>query len=111
TSSITYDIGCESGALLKKFYGTLYGSEWDTSLHASGILYTDDVPANSDLVSLSHTLEHLPAPITKLTEIRARLAPRGMVFIEVPNVPFAEFLNVINGKVLLWHLFPFTPKS
>ena len=40
----TYDIGCGSGALLKRFSGQLYGSEWDSSLHLPNIHYTDITP-------------------------------------------------------------------
>jgi SAM-dependent methyltransferase len=40
-----------------------------------------------DLVVLSHVLEHLSAPGEVLRLIHASLAPRGVLYVEVPNIP------------------------
>jgi SAM-dependent methyltransferase len=57
-----------------------------------------------DLVILSHVLEHLPDPVAGLALIRDRLAPAGVVYVEVPNYyghPSVEFA----------HNYCFTPVS
>lgn len=39
-----------------------------------------------DVVTLWHVLEHLPAPVRTLREIRRILKPGGVVIVEVPNL-------------------------
>jgi 2-polyprenyl-3-methyl-5-hydroxy-6-metoxy-1,4-benzoquinol methylase len=39
-----------------------------------------------DLIVLSHVLEHLREPADTLQLIRSRLAPGGMLYVEVPNI-------------------------
>ncbi len=46
-----------------------------------------------DLVTLSHVLEHLLDPRTVLELIHARLAPGGVLYIEVPNIPSDSLLR------------------
>jgi len=45
----------------------------------------EDVKGRWDVVSLSHVLEHLPAPMRFLNEIAATLSDEGHVLCEVPN--------------------------
>jgi SAM-dependent methyltransferase len=40
-----------------------------------------------DLIVLSHVLEHLTAPAAALARLREALAPHGLLYVEVPNVP------------------------
>lgn len=40
-----------------------------------------------DLVVLSHVLEHLLDPSLVLRVVRRKLAPGGLVYVEVPNIP------------------------
>lgn len=40
-----------------------------------------------DIIALSHVLEHLLEPVRVLELLRARLAPDGVLYIEVPNIP------------------------
>jgi SAM-dependent methyltransferase len=39
-----------------------------------------------DLIILSHVLEHLREPAETLESIRSRLAPGGLLYVEVPNI-------------------------
>jgi 2-polyprenyl-3-methyl-5-hydroxy-6-metoxy-1,4-benzoquinol methylase len=39
-----------------------------------------------DLIILSHVLEHLREPAETLEAIRSRLAPGGLLYVEVPNI-------------------------
>jgi len=44
-----------------------------------------------DLITLSHVFEHLREPARVLALLRERLAPGGLLYIEVPNIPTATF--------------------
>ena len=46
-----------------------------------------------DLVVLSHVLEHLLDPVPVLKLIREHLAPGGVLYIEVPNIPSSSLLK------------------
>jgi SAM-dependent methyltransferase len=37
-----------------------------------------------DLVIVAHVLEHLPRPLDPLREIRRKISPRGLLYIEIP---------------------------
>ena len=64
--------------------------------HLRGIgIVVDSEPAETvlgrdaelwDLVVLSHVLEHLREPAKTLEMIRSRLAPGGLLYVEVPNI-------------------------
>ena len=43
-------------------------------------------PGQFDLIRLNHVLEHLNDPIRYLGQIACWLAPRGLLYIEVPNI-------------------------
>lgn len=40
-----------------------------------------------DIIVLSHVLEHLRDPVATLRRLRERLTPRGLLYVEVPNIP------------------------
>ncbi|MBI5852435.1 MAG: methyltransferase domain-containing protein [Planctomycetes bacterium] len=42
-------------------------------------------PLDAELVACRHVLEHLPAPASHMAALRAASAPRGTVYVEVPN--------------------------
>ena len=46
---------------------------------------TADLPATFESVFLVHTLEHLDDPVGVLRRIRSWMAPRGHLFVAVPN--------------------------
>lgn len=94
------DIGCGNGVFLKALSRArpgwaLYGHELN-DLHKAeleaipgfagfhmGAL--SNLPANFDLVTMIHALEHFPDPAEGLAELRDKLHPEGHLFIEVPN--------------------------
>jgi SAM-dependent methyltransferase len=61
--------------------------------------------SNFDLVILSHVLEHIAEPRAFLTQVLARLAPGGALFIEVPNQDYRHKLSLGT------HLLFFSPTS
>jgi SAM-dependent methyltransferase len=68
--------------------------------------------ARFDLVVLWHVLEHLPAPLATLGEVRRVLRPGGVAVIGVPNA--ASLQARLLGRYwaaydVPWHLTHFTP--
>jgi SAM-dependent methyltransferase len=67
-----------------------------------------------DAIILNNVLEHLPDPVQTLERAEKLLSPRGLVFIEVPNITSFQFK--LFGR--FWfplqipqHLFHFSPAS
>lgn len=100
------DIGCGNGAALATFSETLphwqlYGSELSDRALAQlqrlpkfKELYTgpiDKILGRFDLVSLIHSLEHMPSPRSTLQHVRRLLANNGTLLIEVPDVETSPF--------------------
>lgn len=101
------DIGCGNGAALAGFskklpQWELYGNE----LSDRGLadlrkipnfvaLYTVNdvkaIPGRYDLVSMIHSLEHMPAPLSTLNAAARLLDDQGNVFIEVPDIETSPF--------------------
>lgn len=94
------DIGCGNGSFLQACSRSLpdwdlQGTEFDdkykemveaisgvSAMHGGKL---EDVPGTFDVISLIHVLEHIPDPIPTLKSILPRLAPGGVLFVEVPN--------------------------
>ncbi|HWA46102.1 MAG TPA: class I SAM-dependent methyltransferase [Hypericibacter adhaerens] len=101
------DIGCGNGAALAGFSKALpqwelYGNELsDRGLAAlqkipnfAALYATDDVgtiPGRYDLVSMIHSLEHMPAPLSTLNAATGLLEKGGHLFIEVPDIETSPF--------------------
>jgi len=71
-------------------------------------------PASFDLISLIHTLEHVPNPVQCLRELGVLLAPEGYMVIEVPNI--ASWVSqrspaTFPSLMLPFHLWHFTPEA
>lgn len=71
-------------------------------------------PSSFEVVTLWHTLEHLPHPLGTLREIHRLLAPEGKLVAAVPNLDSWE-ARILGSR---WmeidipgHLFFFSPKS
>jgi SAM-dependent methyltransferase len=95
------DVGCGNGPTLRALSEavpnwTLYGHEISDAGAAAlaaipGFkrLYTGDpadIDDRFDLITLSHSLEHIPEPVETLAALRSKLAPGGRLVVEVPNV-------------------------
>ena len=100
------DVGCGNGSFLSAFSPlapnwALAGTEFDGKYKSviEGIpgvegLYLSnpiDVPGTFDLVTLIHVLEHIPDPIHMLSQLRSKLNPNGLLFIEVPDLEHNPF--------------------
>lgn len=112
------DFGCGNGALLRPFAAVrpgwrLYGQDLDErnldslrTIRGFDGLHTGPVtegPAALDVVTMIHSLEHLPAPHSFLQALRLRLADGGRLCIQVPDAARNPFDLVVAD-----HLCHFT---
>jgi SAM-dependent methyltransferase len=51
-----------------------------------------------DVVILSHVLEHFRAPASAMRALRDLLTPRGVLYIEVPNIPVGSLTKHPDSK-------------
>ena len=66
-------------------------------------------PSQFDLIRLNHVLEHLNDPIKYLGQIACWLAPRGLLYVEVPNIE-AYCREKSRGRMFHYaHIFNFNP--
>ena len=115
------DVGCGSGATLKVLSREfprwrLFGLELDHRNHAhlSAIPNLERVYAGShaeidhafDLVTSIHSLEHFPSPSNVLHSLRAKVADRGHLFLQLPNTAENPFDLVVAD-----HLLHFSPRT
>lgn len=100
------DIGCGNGSALANFSKALPNWSFDGSelsnkteknlqripgfrkLHTGSIA---DITQQYELVSMIHSLEHMPDPANILKSIYKLLRPQGMLFIEVPDIETSPF--------------------
>lgn len=118
-----YDVGCGRGGLLKALAEAgfqramglellpeavaLIRSRGLRALEGSALSLPASGPAPG-LVIYSHVFEHLAAPAEALAEARGRLAPGGLVYIEVPDA--SRYEADIPWRVLYQeHLSHFAP--
>lgn len=67
-----------------------------------------------DAIILNNVLEHLPDPVQTLKRAQQLLRPRGLVFVEVPNIAsfqFKIFKRFWFPLQIPQHLFHFSPAS
>jgi len=111
------DIGCSMGILLRRFQnaydsqavGIEPGEMHRRQAQQAGLtVYAglEDLERAGespfDLITMSHVLEHLPAPVEYLTHLReSLLAPNGWLLVEVPNLYAHDSFEVA-------HLFAFS---
>lgn len=119
-NTIHVDIGCGSGALIKRFQescGTISsGVEPDNAyrhfceiqgftVYPSLDEWKMTLGSRAGLVTISHVLEHISDPVKFLFEIRNEvLNASGYLLIEVPNLYFHESFE-------LAHVIGFSPKT
>ena len=126
-----HDVGCSLGMLvyiLRKHGVNATGTEinrgWveagnnfcDGALSAEPLdAYFKNSQRKLHLVTLLHTLEHMPNPLNELLEVRLRLHQEGILYICVPNalfLPAQVFGKEVDENFIFpAHLHLFTPKS
>ena len=100
------DVGCGNGATIRAFGQvapgwTKAGTEFDAKyraevesipntepLHVGSV---DTVPGSFDVITMIHVLEHIVDPVGVLETLRGKLAPGGLLLIEVPHHPANPF--------------------
>lgn len=115
------DVGCGNGELLRSFGRSypkwvLAGSEQNDRFRkeVEGIsnvasFYSDsleNIDGQFDLITLLHVLEHVSEPIYMLEQLKKKLAPDGLLIIEVPN-----FLENAFDLVVADHCSHFIPET
>lgn len=94
------EVGCGAGGILAHFRslgarvrGCDLGSEYlqyGTNRHGLDLVHGPidviDESEQFDLILYSHVFEHLLDPITELDRIASRLAPEGVLYLEVPGI-------------------------
>lgn len=115
------DFGCGNGSALRSFAALqpgwrLTGHEWDAHLRATIEAVGPQVRFSSgdiaaldrrfDLITLFHSLEHVPDPLSLLKTLRGKLKPGGTLLIQVPNV-WANFYDLL----IVDHCSHFAPRN
>ena len=100
------DVGCGNGATIRAFGQvapgwTKAGTEFDgkyraevESIPSTEPLYVgpvEAVPGAFDVITMIHVLEHIVDPVAVLATLRGKLAPGGLLLIEVPHHPANPF--------------------
>lgn len=100
------DVGCGNGATIRAFGQvapgwTKAGTEFDGKYRAEveSIPNTEPlhvgpveaVPGTFDVITMIHVLEHIVDPVDVLATLRGKLAPGGLLLIEVPHHPANPF--------------------
>ena len=129
TGGAILDIGCSSGGFLRTLRSDawrLYGIEisskearraeqWSgAQVFAGNILDAQFLPATFDVVTGLHILEHVYQPAEIIGKVREWLKPRGVFYIQLPNIDSLEaylFRAYWYGLELPRHLYHFSPTS
>lgn len=114
------DIGSSTGILLKQFkeayecdvFGVEPGDayrEYSQKLSIPAVESLEELDpelrGSFDLITMAHTLEHLPDPVSYLRDLRKQwLTSTGFLLVEVPNLYGHQALE-------LAHLTAFTPET
>lgn len=122
------DFGCGDGALLRMAHGfgfdatgvDVSASRSGQALHEGYRIHRDlealDAAdsARFDAIVLSQVLEHVADPLGLLCALEARLAPKGVVFVAVPDTTGVELPRTFHDFTLVQpveHINAFTPDS
>ena len=115
------DVGAGGGAMLSAFSAAcaewkLFGLDLDVrkeralkAIPRFEGLFTvppEELSQRFDLVTLIHTLEHFPHPVSMLRKLRRKIAAGGRLFIQVVNLDQMPFDLVIAD-----HLCHYTPQT
>jgi SAM-dependent methyltransferase len=93
------DVGCDTGLFLERF-ARLYGTQphgVEINARAAAMARTRGMDVQNtvlagadlsgfDLVTLIDVIEHVADPMALLADVRSRLRPNGLVYLETPNI-------------------------
>lgn len=100
------DVGCGNGATIRAFGQVApgwakVGTEFDAKYRAEvesipgteplHVGPVEGVPGRFDVITMVHVLEHIVDPIAVLATLRGKLAPGGLLLVEVPHHPANAF--------------------
>lgn len=100
------DIGCGNGAALANFSKALPGWQlFGSELSETALPFLKTMPnfvrlyvrepraieGKFDLISMIHSLEHMPYPAKTIAEARHLLTDAGVLFVEIPDVETTPF--------------------
>jgi 2-polyprenyl-3-methyl-5-hydroxy-6-metoxy-1,4-benzoquinol methylase len=122
------DFGCGAGKFLRRMHalgwdvtGVDFSDAAVSAVRASGLkafqgtLPQPELPAGSfDVVTMRHSLEHVPDPLPVLRAARELLAPGGRLLVQVPNYASWEvdyFGDASPRLDIPRHLTHFTPAT
>jgi len=109
------DIGCGNGAALARYSSALpgwklFGNELsdkslETLRHIPNfvelfITPISEIHGRFDLVSMIHSLEHMPAPREALEHAARLVADDGILFVEVPDIETSPFDLLVADHLL-----------
>lgn len=104
------DIGCGNGVMLRAFNAaspqwTLAGAELNEryrpiveAIPKVERLYScppPEIPGQFNIITMVHSLEHIIGPIDFLKGVRGKLAPGGLLVVQVPNLPANPFEIIV----------------
>jgi len=115
------DFGCGNGDFLRSFNKSypswaLHGVDLDDrcieklkQIPNFRNLFKNEIDSQVetfDLISMTHVLEHLPAPMATLRNLRSQISPNGYLIVEVPNCEVDPF-SILTAD----HCSHFSPKN
>jgi SAM-dependent methyltransferase len=109
------DVGCGTGVMLRAFNAfrpqwSIAGAELNDrnraiveSIPRCEKLYTVSpslIPGEFNIITMVHSLEHIIGPIEFLKMLGRKLAPDGLLVVQVPNLPQSPFEVVVADHTM-----------
>ena len=125
------DIGCGYGFFLREMQSRGWKVEgieisqagrrylrnrWDIHVHSAPLEDLSLRENSFDVVTLFYVIEHVPHPVSLLTEVKRVLKPDGFALLRWPHsTPIVRILGPLSRKLDLYHtpyhLYDFSPET
>ena len=91
-------------------------NRWDIDVHSEPLEDLSLRENSFDVVTLFYVIEHVPNPVSLLTEVKRVLKPNGLVVLRWPHsTPIVRILGPLSRKLDLYHtpyhLYDFSPET